>query len=147
MTDPSSSDFSSLQSNMFWGYVRSGHGPRESTASVPLDTGRIFLLCQSNLLPAPLKTAICSEIGQCYHAASSCLPASTLPACQRSGSAVNHSSTVKVRCMLKRPGLLYPENPALLEGLRTHLCTQPLQPSTAQLNRQFTMAHRQPGRG
>lgn len=43
-------------------------------------------------------------------------PAGLHPACQLC-SAVNRNSTVKVRCMLKRHGLIYPENPALLEVL------------------------------
>lgn len=75
-------------------------------------------------------------------------PASQPPPClPASGSAVRHNSTVKVRCMLKRHGLIYPETPALLEALRTHLCTQLFQATTAQLNRQFTIGSREWGAG
>lgn len=49
--------------------------------------------------------------------------------------------------MLKRHGLIYQENPALLEALRTHLCTQLFQATTAELNRQFTIASGEWGAG
>lgn len=61
-------------------------------------------------------------------------PASQPPPCLPAlGSAVRHNSTVKVRCMLKRHGLIFPENPALLEALWTHLCTQLFQATTSRL--------------
>lgn len=58
----------------------------------------------------PPKTAICSET-------KTVLPKQLAPA-------VDHNSTVKVGCMLKRCGLIYPESP------QAHLCTQLSQPNT-----------------
>lgn len=100
---------------MFWEYVGREVDPDSNVQWFLGTLGENSCFARALYFPPP-NTAICSET-------KTVPPMQPAPACQPLASVVDHNGTVKVGCMLKRRGLIYPAILSVPESPQVHLCT------------------------